>query len=233
MAVDVTGTVLADQLVHSLVLQRSQFLMTETLQGVDRCPYCSIATPLLSRVWITDHNGTARGDGAKRSKWAAYSCSNCGGVLVARGVTGDQIGSPKIAKVEAVFPSPPQVSEELPPVAREFLRQALATLHAPDAAAVMAGSAVDAMLKHHGYKDGSLYSRIDKAREDGLLTNGMADWAHSVRLGSNRPRHADEDKPHVAPEEARRSVDFAQALGDFLFVLTARIKDATTAAEAA
>jgi Domain of unknown function (DUF4145) len=58
---------------------------------------------------------------------------------------------------------------------------------------MVAGSAVDAMLKHHGYKDGSLYARIDEALKDNLLTKGMADWAHEVRLGSNRPRHADED----------------------------------------
>jgi hypothetical protein len=52
----------------------------------------------------------------------------------------------------------------------------------------------------------------------------MADWAHSVRLGSNRPRHADKDTPHLSPEEAQQSVEFAEALGSFLFVLTARIR---------
>src|ERR1700736_2603886 len=44
-------------------------------------------------------------------------------------------------------------------------KQAYETLHAPDAAAVMAGSAVDGMLKALGYTEGSLYSRIDKAVE--------------------------------------------------------------------
>ena len=87
----------------------------------------------------------------------------------------------------------------------------------------MAGSAVDAMLKERGYIEGSLYSRIDQALNDHVLTQGMADWAHSVRLGSNRPRHADADRPHLTPEEAEQSVEFAEALGDFLFVLTAQI----------
>ena len=107
--------------------------------------------------------------------------------------------------------------------ARNFLQQAYETLHAPDAAAVMAGSAIDAMLKHHNYTTGSLYDRIDKALADNLLTKGMADWAHEVRLGSNRPRHADKDKPSVSLAEAAQSVEFAEALGNFLFVLTARI----------
>jgi hypothetical protein len=111
-------------------------------------------------------------------------------------------------------------------MAQNFLRQAIETLHAPDAAAVMAGSAVDAMLKAKGYTEGTLYSRIDSAKADAILTAGMAEWAHSVRLGSNRPRHADKDSPHVSPEDARRSVDFAEALGNFLFVLTSQIEAA-------
>ena len=89
---------------------------------------------------------------------------------------------------------------------------------------MVARSAVDAMLKAKGYAKGSLYERIDQALLDNLLTKGMADWAHEVRLGSNRPRHSDEKNPHVSPEEAKKSVEFAEALGNFLFVLTARIK---------
>jgi hypothetical protein len=107
------------------------------------------------------------------------------------------------------------------------------TLHAPDAAAVMAGSAVDAMLKELGLTDGTLYSRIDQAVADHKITKAMGDWAHEVRLGSNRPRHADKDKPHVTPEQAKQSVEFAQALGNFLFVLSTRIQRGTDAAKQA
>lgn len=94
----------------------------------------------------------------------------------------------------------------------------------------MSGSAVDAMLKHHKLVEGSLYKRIDEALSENLLTQGMADWAHSVRLGSNRPRHADDKRPHVSPDEAKQSVEFAEALGNFLFVLTARIERGIKAA---
>lgn len=132
-----------------------------------------------------------------------------------------------------MFPAEKKAHEDIPEPARTFLQQAYETLHAPDASAVMAGSAVDAMLKIHGLKDGSLYERIDAALNKNLLTDGMAKWAHSVRLGSNRPRHADKEKPHVSPSEAKQSVEFAEALGNFLFVLTARIDRGIKAAEAA
>jgi hypothetical protein len=122
-----------------------------------------------------------------------------------------------------VFPDAKTADEDIPEPARTFLQQAYETLHAPDAAAVMAGSAVDAMLKKHGLEAGSLYARIDEALSKNLLTQGMADWAHKVRLGPNRPRHSDKENPHLSPDEAKQSVEFAEALGNFLFVLTARI----------
>jgi hypothetical protein len=201
--------------------------MTLTLQSLSRCPYCAIATPLFTRQWMAGANGTERGDGSPASKWAAYSCSNCGGVIAIKGKPGDGIGfSHSVPEVAGVYPSSPSVSDKLPAIAGVFLRQAFETLHAPDAAAVMAGSAVDAMLKHLGFEKGTLYVRIDEALEAGVLTKGMADWAHSVRLGSNRPRHADKDSPHVSAQDAKRSVDFAEALGNFMFVLTAQIQDA-------
>tara|TARA_R110001592_G_scaffold321380_1_gene599864 strand:+ start:958 stop:1374 length:417 start_codon:yes stop_codon:yes gene_type:complete len=123
-----------------------------------------------------------------------------------------------------LFPAPKVAHEDIPEVARNFLQQAFETLHAPDASAVMAGSAVDAMLKAKGLTEGSLYARIDAAVEQHILTEAMGDWAHEVRLGSNRPRHADEERPHVTEEEAQQSVEFAEALGNFLFVLTAKIE---------
>ncbi|WP_453968852.1 DUF4145 domain-containing protein [Amorphus sp. MBR-141] len=133
----------------------------------------------------------------------------------------------------SLWPEAKTAHEDIPELARTYLQQAFETLHAPDAAAVMAGSAVDAMLKHLGYSSGSLYTRIDEALQKNLLTKGMADWAHTVRLESNRPRHADAERPNVTREEARQSVDFAEALGNFLFVLTARIERGIKAAREA
>jgi hypothetical protein len=132
-----------------------------------------------------------------------------------------------------ILPAPRTAHEDIPEPARTFLQQAFETLHAPDAAAVMAGSAIDAILKDKGYREGSLYARIDLALADNVLTESMSQWAHSVRLGSNRPRHADADRPHVSREEAAQSVEFAEALGQFLYVLSARIQRGIAAAQAA
>ncbi|MBT1156313.1 DUF4145 domain-containing protein [Aminobacter anthyllidis] len=198
----------------------------QSLINVRRCPHCSIADPLLSLVWHSDENGLQRTDGQNRKGWSVFACRTCGSLVTAQSYGQDWKGA-----AYEIFPDEKHAHEDIPPIARRFLQQAYETLHAPDAAAVMAGSAVDSMLKAKGYSDGSLYQRIDKALADNILTKGMADWAHSVRLGSNRPRHADENKPHTSWEEAQQAVDFAEGLGTFLFVLTARIERGIKAAE--
>jgi len=87
---------------------------------------------------------------------------------------------------------------------------------APDAAAMVASSCMDAMLKDKGYDSGtSLHDRIDEAAKANLLTDAMGEWAHKVRLVSNDPRHADVANPHVSLEQARVVVEFTEALGSF------------------
>ena len=88
---------------------------------------------------------------------------------------------------------------------------------------MLAASAVDSMLKDKGYKEGSLYKRIDTAAADHLITDGMAQWAHQVRLKANQQRHADEDIPLPSTDDARQTLEFVMALAQFLFVLPARI----------
>jgi hypothetical protein len=205
--------------------KNSEWKMGASLSGLSRCPHCSIASPFLFAVWTSD-GAIGRNDGGQPQYWGCYCCSSCGSIVAARGrPMGNRFS------INQVFPASKQAHDDIPEPAKTFLQQAYDTLHAPDAAAVMAGSAVDAMLKAKGLKEGTLYSRIDQALAENLLTKGMADWAHSVRLGSNRPRHSDEKRPHVSQEEAVQSVDFAEALGNFLFVLTARIESGIEAAK--
>lgn len=199
------------------------------LNDVGRCPHCSIANPTLNRTWQSQHH-LERATPGPTSLWAAFHCTSCGSAVLAKGTPNDQASNPVVV---AIFPEPKVAHTDIPEPARRFLQQAYETMHAPDAAAVMAGSAVDAMLKILGLEKGTLYERIDQAVNEHKLTAGMGEWAHDVRLGSNRPRHADKEKPHVSEAEAQQSVEFADALGYFLFVLTRRIEKGKEAAVAA
>lgn len=135
-----------------------------------------------------------------------------------------------------VLPSRDHDFTDWPARAATYMQQAVEVLSAPDAAVMLAGSAVDAMLKEKGYENGSVYARIEAAEGDGLLTSAMSEWAHAVRLAANNPRHSDLNSPHATRGQAKASLEFVNALGQFLFVLPARVErgklEAATALDA-
>ena len=177
-----------------------------TLSGtlaLSRCPQCSIARPHLSQQWQIDTNNSTSN---RPRRWVVYLCSTCGGLVSAWALSQGQ-------EIQDHFPKAATVSVELPERPRTFLAQAQESLHAPAGAVMLAASAVDAMLKQRGLSDGSLYSRIEKAAEQHLITSEMAQWAHAVRLDANDQRHADDSAPLPTETDAQRSIDFATALG--------------------
>lgn len=183
---------------------------------VQRCPHCGVDRPSLIQQ---NRFETANYMSSNARTWATYVCSRCGMVVTAWCTKGD--GK---AEVQAMFPSADSVDDAIPGKAKQFLEQALNSLSAPAGAVMLAASAVDAMLKEKNYVEGSLYSRIDKAASDGLITKDMAEWAHEVRLDANDQRHADSAKDLPTEIEARSSIDFVKALGQFMFILPSRVK---------
>lgn len=136
-------------------------------------------------------------------------------------------------EMAGAFPNRATLADAIPDRARRYLEQARESLHAPAGAVMLAASAVDAMLKHRGLKDGSLYARIEAAVEEHLITVEMSQWAHAVRLDANDQRHADDNAQLPGTDDATRSIEFATALADILFVLPARITTGLGSAGAA
>lgn len=189
---------------------------------LERCSYCNIDKPSLTLQARFD---TTDSVGLNRRMWGAYACKRCGGVTTAS-------SSFNTSDISQIFPSATVVDESIPGKSKQFLTQALDTLHAPSGSVMLSASAIDAMLKEKGYKNGSLYARIDKASADHLITTDMAIWAHEVRLDANDERHADEDAELPNEADARKVVDFALALAQFLFVLPSRVERGLNAAKA-
>lgn len=187
--------------------------LTSQLQ-LQRCPHCSVDTPSLIQQWRGETRDQA---GQNTRRWILYACTRCGSLVTA---SANQFDQP----VLEFFPSNPTIPEDLPSRASAYLEQAIASIHAPAGAVMLTASAVDAMLKTKGFAEGSLYSRIDKAAADHVITTEMAQWAHAVRLDANDQRHADEAGSLPTGDDAKRCIDFASALGLFLFTLPARVR---------
>lgn len=178
------------------------------------CPHCGVNTPNLDIKHGLETRGVVD---QNRRFWRVYACKRCGGIVTAAAEKYD-------GPVTEMFPSSVEVDESIPERARDYLVEAIASVHAPSGAIMLSASAVDAMLKEKGYTTGNLNSRIHEAVKDHLITEEMAKWAHEIRLDANDERHADETATKPTDQDAKRCIDFALALAEFLFVLPARIK---------
>jgi hypothetical protein len=194
---------------------RGYYMMIQGNQlTLDRCPHCSIAKPTLTKQWQGQFNDHA---GKNLRSWSTYLCSTCGSIVLVCSLQGP------LMPITNTWPALQEVDETIPAKARAFLTQAIASMHAPAGAVMLTASAVDAMLKEKGYKEGSLYSRIDKAAAEHIITQEMAAWAHEIRLEANDQRHADESADLPTSTEASKVIEFVNALAQFLFVLPARV----------
>lgn len=181
-----------------------------------RCPHCAVAKPFLARAWEFE---TKDYRGSKNRWWNTFVCRTCGGVVLCASNNGNQGG------IVEQYPAGEKFDDSsIPERARAYLNQAIESVHAPAGAIMLAASAVDAMLKAKKYTDGSLYSRIDKAAADHVITTDMGMWAHEVRLDANDQRHADQEALLPTEAEARRAIEFVKALALFMFILPSRVK---------
>jgi hypothetical protein len=170
--------------------------------------------PQLAR--ITERENNRRGG---HRRWGVYECLACGGLVVAAA----RVGDPAHVILERYPADPDDPADTIPTRPREYLRQARDLLTQPASSVTLAGSAVDAMLKEKGLKEGRLYERIHDAVTQHLISEDMAQWAHQVGLDQNDARYADERASTPTMEDARRCLTFALTLADILFVLPARV----------
>ena len=181
---------------------------------LERCPHCASAQPQLARINERENN---RRGGHRR--WGVYECLTCGGLVVAAARAGD----PAQVIIECYPLAPDDPSDAIPARPREYLRQARDLLGQPTGSVMLSASAVDAMLKEKGLKEGRLYERIHDAVEQHLISENVAQWAHQVGLDPNDPRYADERASMPGLEDARWCLEFALTLADLLFVLPGRV----------
>lgn len=181
---------------------------------LSRCPHCYVDNPNITVLWATD---THAHSGYNQRFWRIYYCKRCGGLITAA-------SSSASGHVTEIYPSGIELDDSIPEKASAFLSQAIDTIHAPAGSVMLSASSVDAMLKSKGYLEGSLYDRINKAAEDHIITQEMARWAHEIRLDANDQRHAEIEETLPSEKEAKKCVDFAMALAQFLFVLPKRVE---------
>ncbi|WP_166793058.1 DUF4145 domain-containing protein [Budvicia aquatica] len=81
-------------------------------------------------------------------------------------------------------------------------------------------SVLEVALRSLGYEKNNLISRIEQARNDGIITESMKDWSHRVRINGNEAVH----ELQATQEEASEFVSFLKLFLEVVFVLPERIK---------
>ena len=198
----------------------------EYLRKCERCPRCGVSVPNLVEIekFIK---------GPNHRVYRVLQCNRCHDCVLVQVETDAKKQLPHTWTIDNIYPEVSGVPSEFPERAKKYFEQALNSLVAPDGCVMLCGSAVDAMLKDKKLLDGSVYNRIDEAVKIGLLTAEMAEWAHAVRLGANRPRHADNEDPHVTPAEAENAIEYVKTLGHILYVLPKMVADGKASANKA
>ena len=187
-----------------------------------RCPHCNVDSPNLERQQSIPF-------GFKQNAiryWAVFCCASCRGAILA-----ETEEDSKILKNNNWFPKSEVLSSDIPPRIRQMISDGLQSIHLPSTAILQAGSAVDAMLQKKGYAQNDLFGKIKAALAKNEITPDMSDWAHSVRLETNIVRHADQEVTEATKADAERSLNFAKALAQYMFVLPAEVARGRAAAK--
>jgi hypothetical protein len=91
------------------------------------------------------------------------------------------------------------------------------------AAAVMVRRTLEAVANHFGVTSGSLPSRLGALRDKGVIDVRMLEWADSLRKHGNLGAHDTEG--NVTEQDAKDLVEFAEAICDYVFVLSKKFED--------
>lgn len=179
-----------------------------------RCPHCGVENPHM--VNTAGFKGNSR---TSDRSWGTYACSSCDGIVLA-------CTRQLFDQIAAFYHQQPQdlaVDASFPPRAKAFFEQAVSSLNAPAGAVMLAASAVSAMLKEVGYSEGSLFSRLEQAADDKVISEDMVQWASWVGLDKEEDDDEDDDELPTT-QDAQRILAFAKMLGEWLFAFPERVK---------
>jgi hypothetical protein len=108
-----------------------------------------------------------------------------------------------------------------PPDVGRFWLQARRSLEGGnwDAAAVMARSALQLVMRLNGAAGNNLKREIDDLATKGLLPPVMVEWSHEVRELGNDSAHPAADSSGASGKDARDIVEFLTTMMTFLYKL--------------
>ena len=163
------------------------------------CPHCGtahVAFELVNESWLP-----------RRGRWHVCArCNHCAGFVVLKMMSlSDQENAPsqyytiepEMFRIDAMYPaSGAEIPAHLPEEVGRLFKQGADNVPAnPDAAGSMFRKTLEATLRDKcPDARGTLFDRIDRAAELGVLTADLARYAHTIRLEGNEAAHGTYDE---------------------------------------
>lgn len=204
---------------------------------VATCPFCHA---FASMEVIPESGRTLKHD--RHALQAAFECTGCDRIVI--GLTMEGLGMDtfvdpsqpaSIADHMERLPDSAFTWEPAHPVGREFAdvpaeiaipageAVACRSVGLNRSAVMMARAVIEASAKQHGVKSGSLFDKIDRLVQDGLIRGLLGDAAHEVRIAGNDMAHGDFATTQVSGDDADEILALMEDFLSELFQLPRRI----------
>jgi hypothetical protein len=124
-----------------------------------------------------------------------------------------------------VWPQPEKyVSSYLPEIVRNSLEEAKKCFKckAYSACAVMCGRVLEAIWSEYKTKNKFLRGGLKELLDKQIIDKRIYEWGEALRKHRNIGAHATEEK--ISKEDARYLLDFAEAICEYIFVLTEKFE---------
>ncbi len=184
------------------------------------CPTCESkvdAKLLAERQYAGD-------DYNDRTKTVFLECPICHGCLVAsQEMVQTDYDEWDWSPATRNWPQPAVILDYgIPKLTRKSLEEAKKCLsaHAYSACAVMCGRAIEAICTEHKTKAKTLAAGLRELRDKQVIDQRLFEWGDSLREKRNIGAHATEED--VTREDARDVLEFAAAISEYVFVLSAK-----------
>lgn len=177
------------------------------------CPHCKVRS-VFAGV-------TTEGVEWDNTSHLLMRCQNCEGIVYARFPfevlpDGGKRSDPPIFYPEIRSEAP----EDYPLDVRENFSEALRSLNVnnPRAAVIMTRSALQAAMREHEARGGSLNEEIEDLAARHVLPESLKDWAHELRDGGNLVAHPEPGK-HVEMQDAKELSALAESIFEYMYVI--------------
>ncbi|MBH1980418.1 DUF4145 domain-containing protein [Candidatus Saccharibacteria bacterium] len=191
----------------------------------EQCPHCEkVVDMTVQAQWESFVPET----GDLPLKWTSVQCPNCTGVcLYLQEYFGPEVCPPDgWDERYQMYPAQARrLSADIPSELRDDYREARECVKSKlyTAAAVMARRTLEGITIDQGYTKGALFNRLKLMRDDAVIDSRLYDWADICRDVGNQAAHA--SKQSVSREDATETLDFVEALLDYLYVFQSRYQN--------